>query len=120
MALQSKPDKEQEKEKKIYPRHMAESEVALYTVVHCAIYGTTSLENGNTCNADTDFKVKIKVISDLKCENQLCQICGIWESIYERSQACKPVLKLNFSAHDILESLPEFFFTRVRKLTFMS
>ncbi len=74
MALQSKPDKEQEKEKKkIYPRHMAESEVALYTVVHCALYGTTSLKNSNTCTADTDFKVQIKVISDLKCENQLCQ-----------------------------------------------
>ena len=46
--------------------------ILLYKV-HCAIYGTTSLENGNTCTADTDFKVQVKVISDLKCENQLCQ-----------------------------------------------
>ena len=53
---------------------MAESEVALYTVVHCAIYGTTSLENSNTCTADTGFQSSDK--SDLRFE--------VWKSVVSK------------------------------------
>jgi hypothetical protein len=56
------------------------------------------------------IQIQKEVISDLKCENLFLskEICeSIWLISRER-EICEPVLKLDFTAHGIMESFSEF------------
>jgi hypothetical protein len=67
------------------------------------LYSITKYQNTKYQNSVNWVQTKKEVISDLKRENQLLTSNG---SLCR--EICKPVLKLDFTAHGTIEPLSEF------------